>query len=52
MSNQKRQKDKRTITVDAITKDQNKKLVASPLYSEAARFLKKDWVVLKKTLEN
>ena len=26
--------------------------VADPLYSKAARFLKKDWVVRKKMLEN
>lgn len=46
-----RTKQKRIITVGSVAKDQIQKQVASPLYSEAARFLKKDWVVKQKSLE-
>ena len=42
---------KRLINITTIARDQNKKNVASPLYSEAARFLKKDWVVKNKSLD-
>lgn len=45
-----RMRNTRLLTITPGERDQAKKFVQSPLVSEAARLLKKDWVVKQKCL--
>ena len=47
---QQKPRNSRLLTITPVEKDQAKKFVQSPLFSEAARLLKKDWIVKQKCL--